>query len=464
VIYQPYQYQEYTTEQIIKLPACGLFEDMGLGKTVATLTAMDILINGLLEVNKPLVIAPKRVCHEVWPEEVQKWEHLRHLKLSLILGTEKERKEALQTKADIYIINRENVAWLVGYYGTAFPFDMVVIDELSSFKNPDSVRFKAFRKVRPKVKRLVGLTGTPMPNGFMDLWAQIFLLDMGERLGTSITHYRDRWFTKNNFQPFAKFESLKYKEDDADIIGQDYYEKKILELISDICISMKAEDYLDLPPVIDRLITVSLSKKVQAQYEEFEKKMVLAIDDIDEITAVNAGALTTKLLQFANGAVYDETGKYHEFHDEKLDALEEIVEDAAGHPVLIGYSFRHDKERIHKRLKKYKPVNIAEKGAYERWNKKQIPVMTLHPASGGHGLNLQAGGNIIIWFGLTNNLEWYLQLNKRLHRLGTVKPVIRHRLIARNTIDFEVLDGLDAKDSMQNVLMKALKVRIKKYR
>jgi SNF2 family DNA or RNA helicase len=362
VIYQPYQYQEYTTEQIIKLPACGLFEDMGLGKTVATLTAMDILINGLLEVNKPLVIAPKRVCHEVWPEEVQKWEHLRHLKLSLILGTEKERKEALQTKADIYIINRENVAWLVGYYGTAFPFDMVVIDELSSFKNPDSVRFKAFRKVRPKVKRLVGLTGTPMPNGFMDLWAQIFLLDMGERLGTSITHYRDRWFTKNNFQPFAKFESLKYKEDDADIIGQDYYEKKILELISDICISMKAEDYLDLPPVIDRLITVSLSKKVQAQYEEFEKKMVLAIDDIDEITAVNAGALTTKLLQFANGAVYDETGKYHEFHDEKLDALEEIVEDAAGHPVLIGYSFRHDKERIHKRLKKYKPVNIAEKG------------------------------------------------------------------------------------------------------
>lgn len=455
MIYTPYPYQQHATQHIIDNPAAGLFLEMGLGKSVITLTAIDILMYQELEVSKVLVIAPKHVAEDTWISEAQKWDHLKHLSLSLVLGTERQRKEALQNKADIYVINRENVPWLVSHYGGSFfPFDMVVIDELSSFKSAKAIRFKALRMVRPLIRRIVGLTGTPRPNSLMDLWPQLYLLDQGERLGKTLTKYRDQYFTPGKRNGHIVYE---YK-----LKGQSG-EQEIYSRISDICISMKAKDYLDLPARIDRVVPVKLSIEKQQQYIEFEKKQILALADIDEISAVNAAALTNKLLQFANGAVYDDLKNFHVVHDEKLDALEEIVEAANGQPVLVFYSYKHDLQRILTRLKAYKPRQLNDRKDIQDWNDGKVAVLCAHPASAGHGLNLQAGGNIITWFGLPWSLELYQQANARLDRQGQTRSVIVHHLVTAGTMDEDVVASLQTKADGQEALMQAVKARIRKY-
>ena len=451
--YKPWPYQDYATKHIIENPGSGLFMDMGLGKTVATLTAINKLMYEDLEVDKVLVIAPKRVAEDTWTTETLKWDHLRHLRLSIVLGSEKQRKEALKQKADIYVINRENVAWLVGLYQNAFPFDMVVIDELSSFKSAKAIRFKSLRMVRPLVKRVVGLTGTPAPNSLIDLWPQLYLLDMGERLGKNITRYRETYFRPNRRNGHVVFD---YKLLDGS-------QKAIYNKISDICISMKAKDYLQLPERITKDVRIYLSERDKLKYDEFERDQILAIEDADEISAVNAAALTNKLLQFANGAIYDVNKDWHSVHPAKLEALEETVEAATGQPVLIFYSYKHDLERIKKKLKAYKPRTLDSREDIQAWNRGEIPVLLAHPASAGHGLNLQAGGNIIIWFGNTWSLELYQQANARLDRQGQTKPVVVYRLITSGTMDEDVIKAIERKTSGQDALMEAVKARIKKY-
>jgi len=455
MIYNPHPYQDFATEHIIENPEAGLLLGMGLGKTVSTLTAVDRLMNDYFEVNKVLVIAPKRVAEDTWTTESAKWDHLKHLRLSVVLGSERERKEALKAKADIYVINRENVAWLVGYYQSAFPFDMIVIDELSSFKSAKAIRFKSLRMIRPKVKRVVGLTGTPAPNGLIDLWPQMYLLDQGARLGKTISGYRERYFTpgKRNGQVVFNY-NLKEES-----------ERAIYDKIGDICISMTAKDYLSLPERVNHTIEVKLPKAIQDRYDEFEKQQVLSILESDtDISAVNAAALSTKLRQFANGAVYDAEKKYHVVHDEKLEALEEVVEAANGRSVLIFYSFKHDLERIQKRLKGYKPRVLEGKSDIADWNTGKIQVMLAHPASAGHGLNLQAGGNIVVWFGLNWSLELYQQANARLDRQGQIKPVIIYHLITVSTIDQKVFLALEGKAEGQDALLNAVKAIINKYK
>ena len=455
MIYNPHPYQDFATEHIIENPEAGLLLGMGLGKTVSTLTAVDRLMNDYFEVNKVLVIAPKRVAEDTWTTESAKWDHLKHLRLSVVLGSERERKEALKAKADIYVINRENVAWLVGYYQSAFPFDMIVIDELSSFKSAKAIRFKSLRMIRPKVNRVVGLTGTPAPNGLIDLWPQMYLLDQGARLGKTISGYRERYFTpgKRNGQVVFNY-NLKEES-----------ERAIYDKIGDICISMTAMDYLSLPERVNHTIEVKLPKAIQDRYDEFEKQQVLSILESDtDISAVNAAALSTKLRQFANGAVYDAEKKYHVVHDEKLEALEEVVEAANGRSVLIFYSFKHDLERIQKRLKGYKPRVLEGKSDIADWNTGKIQVMLAHPASAGHGLNLQAGGNIVVWFGLNWSLELYQQANARLDRQGQIKPVIIYHLITVSTIDQKVFLALEGKAEGQDALLNAVKAIINKYK
>ena len=463
-----YQYQQHSITHILENTGCGLFLEMGLGKTVSTLTAIDQLINDRFEVNRVLVVAPLRVAEDVWTTEASKWDHLKHLRISVVLGTEKQRKLALLKKADIYVINRENAVWLVSHYGGAFPFDMLVIDELSSFKSPKAARFKALRMIRPKVNRVVGLTGTPAPNSLLDLWSQVYLLDQGARLGKTITEYRNKYFRvtdDSQYTQWKKYELVKPGDGRSD----NYYENKIYDKVGDICISMKAEDYLELPERIDRDVVIRLHGDAYNQYQEFERKQILALSEADEITAINAAALTTKLLQFANGAVYDENKNYHIVHDEKLDRLEEIIDAANGQPVLVFYSYQHDADRIRKKFASLKPVlmksaKTGETGKIiKSWNDGNILLMVAHPASAGHGLNLQAGGNIIVWFGLPWSLELYQQANARLHRQGQTKPVIVHRLIASGTMDEDVLAALDSKAGGQEALMKAVKARIDKY-
>lgn len=459
-----HEYQRFAIRHILTHESAGLFLDMGLGKTVSTLTALDVLLFDEMSVKKVLVIAPKKVTEHTWKEEISEWNHIKHLRLSIILGTERQRKEALQAKADIYIINRENVAWLVSLYQSKFPFDMVVIDELSSFKNPSSVRFKALRTVRPSIKRMVGLTGTPAPNGLEDLWSQLYLLDQGERLGKTITGYRQKYFTPGQRNgPIIYSHKLK-KETPDSLLGVDVYEKEILDKISDICISMKAEDYLDLPKRIDQINTIHLSPKIYAQYLDFEKSLVLQIEDESEITALSATALTNKLRQFANGAVYDADKNWHVIHNEKLDALEEDVEALNGQPVLIFYQYRHDLARILDRFKAHKPVLLENSANINSWNQKKIPILVTHAASAGHGLNLQKGGHHIEWFGLDWPSEQYQQGIKRIDRQGQVFPVINRRLLAEGTIDFKVLDSLSGKISKENAVMEAVKAIIKKYK
>lgn len=448
-----HEYQRRSVQHILEHDYCGLFLDMGLGKTVSTLTAITRLYE-LCEISKTLVIAPKRVAENTWTTEAAKWKHLKHLKASVVIGTERERKEALRAKADLYIINRENVAWLVGYYQSAFPFDMVVIDELSSFKSAKSIRFKSLRMVRGKINRIVGLTGTPAPNGLIDLWPQLYLLDMGQRLGKTITGYRDRYFTPGRRNGQVIFDYRLRKESENEIYSK----------IGDICISMSAKDYLSLPERINRTVEIKLPEDLQKKYDIFEREQVLQMAEENDITAVNAAALSTKLRQFANGAIYDDEKNYHEVHNIKLEALEEIVEGATGQPVLVFYSFIHDYERITKHLKHYKPRKLDTSQDIDDWNAGKINVLLAHPASAGHGLNLQAGGNIIVWFGLNWSLELYQQANARLDRQGQIKPVIIHHLVLVNTIDMKIMAALDNKAESQNALMEAVKAIIKKYK
>lgn len=466
-----HNYQKACVEHIITHPFCGVFLDMGLGKTVSTLTAINYLMNDYCEINSVLVIAPKRVAESVWQEEAEKWVHLQHLRFSKIIGTQKQRIAAvMETKADVYIISRDNVAWLCALYGGGkLPFDMVVIDELSSFKSYKSVRFKALRGARPYLKRLVGLTGTPAPNGLIDLWPQIYLMDRGDRLEKTISRYREKYFRPGQTNGHVVY-SYNLMSDSEQLIHK---------RIEDICISMKADDYLEMPMRTDNYIKLRMPDDIKKQYDDFEKNKVLDLfkpeqeylENVDkwvdkpvEINAVNAAALSNKLLQFANGAVYDENRKVFPIHDIKLEALKEIIEDANGQSVFVAWTFQFDRDRIMDYLKKYKPRELKTNKDIEDWNAGKIQVMLAHPASAGHGLNLQAGGNIIVWFGQTWSLELYQQFNARLYRQGQQKGVVVHHLIMKGTHDEDVIQAIKAKDKKQNALMDSIKAKINKYK
>lgn len=466
-----HKYQKACVEHIITHPFCGVFLDMGLGKTVSTLTAINYLMFDYLEINSVLVIAPKRVAESVWQEEAEKWDHLKHLHFSKIIGSAKQRISAvMDTKADIYIISRDNVAWLCALYGGGkLPFDMVVIDELSSFKSYKSERFKALRGARPYLKRLVGLTGTPAPNGLIDLWPQIYLMDRGERLEKTISRYREKYFRPGQTNGHVVYS--------YDLMSDSEY--LIHKKIEDICISMKADDYLEMPERTDNYIKLKMPEQIKKQYDDFEKNKVLDLfkseqeylDNADkrvdkpvEINAVNAAALSNKLLQFANGAMYDENRKVFPIHDIKLEALKEIIEDANGQSVLVAWTFQFDRDRIMDYLKKYKPRELKTNKDIEDWNAGKIQVMLAHPASAGHGLNLQAGGNLIVWFGQTWSLELYQQFNARLYRQGQKNHVIINHLILQGTHDEDVIRALKNKDKKQNALMNSIKAKIDKYK
>ena len=445
--YVPHDYQTYATKFIEEHPVAAVLLDMGLGKSVITLTAIKNLCLDTFEVQKILVIAPLRVARDTWKAELEKWEHLRCIKYSVAVGTEAERKAALQKPANLYIINRENVGWLIEQSGLPFDYDMVVIDELSSFKSHQTKRFRSLMKVRPTVKRMVGLTGTPSSNGLMDLWAEFRLLDMGKRLGRFITHYRDEFFRpdKRNGQVI-----FSYKPKDG-------AEEEIYRRISDITISMKSTDFLQMPECVINEVDVSLSDKEMKMYNGLKKDLVLAISN-KEIDAVNAGALSNKLSQMANGAVYDVDKNYIEIHDRKLDALEDLIEQANGKPVLVAYWFKHDLERIKKR---FTVREIKTSKDIADWNKGSIPVAVIHPASAGHGLNIQEGGSTLIWFGLTWSLELYLQTNARLWRQGQKsKTVVIHHIITKGTTDERIMKALRTKETTQDALMDAVKAEI----
>lgn len=445
--YIPYSYQEYALKFILNSKAAGIFLDCGLGKTVITLTAIAELMHNRFEISKALVIAPLRVAENVWDVEAKKWDHLKHLRVAKVLGSEKKRIQALNTNADIYVINRENTKWLVDYYKKDWPFDMLVLDELSSFKSHRAKRFKALRKVRPLCKRVVGLTGTPAPNGLIDLWAQVYLLDSGQRLGKTISGYRERYFLPDKRNQHVIF-SYKPKEG---------AEEAIYKKLSDICISMKNRDYLTLPERMDNILGINLPPKVLEQYRQLERDLLLPLLEGD-IVAGSAAVLTNKLLQITGGAVYDEGKKVQILHDEKLKALEDLVEAANGKPVLVYYNYRHELERIQKQFL-CRVLDTAKD--MEDWNKGEIPVMLAHPASAGHGLNLQNGGSTIIWFGLPWSLELYQQANARIHRQGQKNTVVVHHLVAKETIDEDVMQVLAKKQAGQEALLQAVKARVR---
>ncbi|HEL0548223.1 TPA: DEAD/DEAH box helicase [Streptococcus equi subsp. zooepidemicus] len=450
--YKPHDYQKYATEFIVTHPVAAVILQMGLGKTVCTLDAINQLMYDSFEIRKVLVIAPLRVAKVTWSDEIRKWRNLSHLRYSIAVGTEKERVAALNADADIYIINRENVQWLVEKSGVPFEYDMVVIDELSSFKNWNSKRFKAFMKVRPRVKRVVGLTGTPSPNGMMDLFAQFKCLDMGARLGRFITQYRNCYFVPDRMN------------------GQIVYsyrlrpgaEKQIYDKISDITISMKALDHLKMPELIENRYPVYMDEKEAAMYDELRSDLILPYKEDEAITAANAAALSGKLCQMANGAVYSEGGDTVHIHDHKLEALEDIIEAAQG-PILLCYWFKHDLERIEKKLQELKVCfdRITTEDSIRKWNAGKLDVGLIHPASAGHGLNLQQGGNVIVWFGLTWSLELYQQTNARLWRQGqSNKTVVVQHIVTNGTIDEDILDALTSKDASQNRLINAVKAQL----
>lgn len=429
----------------------GIFLDMGLGKTVICLTFLQSLIQDLM-ISKPLIIAPKRVAESVWSAEIENWEHLKGLTLSKIIGSEKQRKAALLAKADLYIIGRDNLVWLTEYYRLKFPFDTLIIDESSSFKNHTSKRFKAIKRVRAYIHRAIILTGTAAPNTLLELWPQIYILDKGERLGKFITRYREEYFTPGR-RNGAIIYDYKLKS------GAD---KLIHDKISDICISMKAEDYLSLPGVTYNDIFIDFPEKLKDKYLEFEAEQVMKVKDT-EIAALQAAALSNKLLQFANGAIYDEEHKAHLIHELKIEAVKEIIDCNSGKPVLIAWTYRHDRDRLLKALAEYKPQELKDDKTIKDWNAGKISILLMHPASGGHGLNLQFGGHIIVWFGQTWSLELYQQLNKRLDRPGQKQKVIIHRLIARGTMDEEVIKAQNRKEKGQDALMRAINILMKKH-
>ena len=450
--FKPHDYQKYATQFIKKNPIAALLLDMGLGKTIITLTAIYDLMFDSFKVQKVLIIAPLRVARNTWSAEIEKWEHLQNLTYSIVVGTEQERFSALQKKADIYIINRENVQWLVESH--PFDFDMVVIDELSSFKNHQTKRFRSLMKVRPKVKRIVGLTGTPSSNGLMDLYAEFRLLDMGQRLGRYITHYRDMFFVPDKRNQQIVF-SYKLK---------DGAEDEIYEKISDITISMRATDHLNMPKLIMSEHCVEMSAEEKEKYMKLKKELILELSD-SEITAANAASLSNKLSQMANGAIYDDSGETVSIHDRKLDALEDIIEAANGKPILVAYWFKHDLERIKERLHKlHIPFSTMDKSdSIRKWNNGELPVALIHPASAGHGLNLQSGGSCLVWFEPTWSLELYQQTNARLWRQGqkSATVVIQH-IITKGTVDEQILKALRDKDEAQTALMEAVKAELKK--
>ena len=446
--YVPHDYQQYATEYIKSHPVAAVLLDMGLGKTAISLTALLDLLFDSFEAHRILVIAPLRVARDTWPAEIEKWDHLNMLTYSVAVGTEKDRKAALMRDADIYIINRENVQWLVEQSGIPFTFDTVIVDERSSFKNHQSKRFKALMKVRPRIKRIVGLTGTPSANGLMDLWAEYKVLDMGQRLGRFIGMYRNNYFRpdKRNGQIIYSYKLLP---------GAD---KAIYKQISDITISMKATDHLKMPELVMNTHTVELSDDEREHYDELKQTLVLQLPE-KEITVANAAALTGKLLQMANGAIYDDDGDHIHIHDRKLDALEDLIEGANGKPVLVAYWFKHDLERIKSR---FKVREIKSSSDIREWNAGKIPVAVIHPASAGHGLNLQTGGSTLIWFGLTWSLELYQQTNARLWRQGQQDTVVSHHIITDDTVDGRVLKALQSKEKIQDSLIAAVKAELSK--
>ena len=444
--YNPHDYQKYAINYIKSHPVSAVLLDMGLGKTSIALTAINDLLYDCFEVQKVLVVAPLRVARSTWPAEIEKWDHLKELKYTVAIGNEIQRKRALMKKAQVYIINRENVEWLVLRSGIPFDFDMVVIDELSSFKSYQAKRFKSLMKVRPKVKRIVGLTGTPSANGLMDLWAEFRLLDLGQRLGRFIGKYRDDYFVPDKRNQQMVFS---YKPKPG-------AEEAIYRQISDITISMKNTDYLKMPELVMNEISVRLSEDEWRQYQTMKKEMVFSLEGKD-IDAANAAALSVKLLQMANGAIYDERGDVVQIHNRKLDALEDIIEAANGKPVLIAYWFKHDLKRI---LERFPGEQLDSEDSIRRWNNGKIPVALIHPASAGHGLNLQAGGCALVWFSLTWSLELYQQTNARLWRQGQKETVVIHHIIAKNTIDENVMAALAKKETGQAALLRAVKAKL----
>ena len=455
MIYEPYPYQQYCAARIVADTAVGLFLDMGLGKTVITLDAINTLRYDRWAVQRVLIIAPKKVAEGTWTKEAQKWEHLRHLRISAVLGSQQKRLRALATPADIYVINRDNVAWLVDYFKNAWPFDMVVLDESSSFKNSQSKRFKALKLVRSRINRLVELTGTPASNGLIDLWAQIFLLDGGARLGRTLGQYRERFFDPDKR---SRTQIFSYTPKDGSM-------EYIQQAIGDICVSMKAEDYLNLPDRMFDDVPVVLDDKARKAYRQLERDLLLELDE-GQITAASTGVLTGKLLQLCNGAVYDSEKRPLAIHNCKVEAFLEVLEQLNGQHCLVFYNFQHDRDRL---LAALEPlglrVRVYQSAADEdAWNAGEIDVLLAHPASCAYGLNLQNGGHHIVWFGLTWSLEQYEQANKRLHRQGQRHPVIVHHLVVQGGMDEDVIESLRAKGDTQEALMDALKARIKKAR
>ena len=456
MIYKPYDYQRTAMQWIVDKPKCGLFLDMGLGKTVSTLTAIQQLIDDC-EVSRVLVVAPKKVAETTWSTEAQKWEHLHDLKVVKVLGTEKQRCLALSQKADVYVTGRDNFVWLVGKYGGRLPFDTLVIDELTSFKSAKSERFKAMRIALPSVHRVIGLTGTPAPNGLIDLWAQMYCLDQGERLGRSVTKYREAYFETHRWN---------------NIVVRCYVRKGCEEIIrnkiADICLSMQAKDYLQLPDLITHTATVELTPKVREAYERFEREKVLEFktehgQEPANVLAQSAAGLMNKLAQFANGAVYDDSMQVHEVHSEKLDRLAEIVEAANGNSVLVFYQYKHDVTRIAAKLKGYRVRAYQGEKDLNDWNAGQIDVLLAHPASTAYGLNMQQGGHYIVWFGTGWNLEHYQQANARLHRQGQQHPVQVYKLICAGTVDEKASAALEGKKGVQQSLLDSLNYLLRKY-
>ena len=454
-----HRYQKVCVEHIISHPFCGVFLDMGLGKTISTLTAVEELMYDYCEINSVLVIAPKRVAETVWEEEAKNWDHTKHLTFSKIIGTEKQRLAALKKKADIHIISRDNIAWLCSLYAAKLPYDMLVIDELSSFKAHQTQRFKSLRLARPWFKRVVGLTGTPAPNGLINLWPQMYLIDRGERLEKTISAYRSRYF-----RPGASNGYVVYS---YNLLADS--ERLIQERIKDICISMRAEDYLEMPERIDNFVKVVMPDKLMDAYKKFERENVITLaNEVEEgtttVNAVNAAALSNKLLQFANGAMYDENRNVVPVHDLKLEALKEIVEAADGKPVLVAWTYQFDRDRIMSYFRSLAPRELKTAQDINDWNAGKVQLMLAHPASAGHGINLQAGGSIIVWYGLTWSLELYQQFNARLYRQGQKQRTIIHHIVASGTEDENVVKALRSKDKTQNNLMNSIKAKLEMYR
>jgi SNF2 family DNA or RNA helicase len=448
--FEPYDYQKRAIEKIMTLPSVGLFLEMGLGKSVITLTAAKRLIYDELAVTRVLVVAPLMVARDTWSRECEKWDHLKDLRVSKILGSAKQRQEAVAAEADIYVINRENVVWLVRNYRSSWKWDMLVIDELSSFKSSKSERFRALKRIRPMFRRIVGLTGTPNPNGLMDLWAEVYLLDGGERLERTIGAYRRKYFRPGRSNGYVVYNWIP-------IPGAD---RAIPEKIKDITVSMLSKDYLQLPDRINRIVPVTLTDEEQKVYKKLEKEHLLELDNETEVSAANAAAVMGKLLQLSGGAIYDDDGGVVEFHQEKIKALEEIIETSE-EPVLVFYGYRHERSRILKAFEKYGPRELKTEDDIKDWNDGKIRVLIAHPASVGYGLNLQDGGHIIVWYSLPWSLDQYQQANARLYRQGQKRPVIVHHLLATGTVDEQVMEALQKKNTGQAELMHLLDERRK---